>query len=148
MTKCPRFAAGDAVQTPLGKGTVQEIRNNGDLLVVIRERTVVFAANAVSPLATPSRTAAPAIGTTADDDRDPGVTPEIDLHGLTVDEALIRIDDALNAALLAGARRMRFIHGRSGGRIRGALHQRLRGVGAVTSFRLDPRNAGVTIVSL
>jgi DNA mismatch repair protein MutS2 len=136
------------VQTPLGKGTIQEVRNNGDLLVAIRQRTVVFAANAVSPLATPSRTAAPAIGTTADDDRDPGVTPEIDLHGLTVEEALIRIDETLNAALLAGGRQIRFIHGRSGGRLRGALHQRLRAVGAIKSFRLDPRNAGVTIVTL
>jgi dsDNA-specific endonuclease/ATPase MutS2 len=43
---------------------------------------------------------------------------------------------------------VRFIHGRSGGRLRGALHGRLRQIAAVREFRLDPRNPGVTIVSL
>jgi DNA mismatch repair protein MutS2 len=73
---------------------------------------------------------------------------EIDLHGLTVEEALGRIDDALNEALLAGLPELRVIHGKSGGRIRGALHQRLKAIPSVRGFRLDPRNAGVTIVSL
>jgi DNA mismatch repair protein MutS2 len=73
---------------------------------------------------------------------------EVDLHGLRVDEALLRIDDALDAALRAGHAELRFIHGRSGGRLRGALHERLRRIAAVRGVRLDPRNAGVTIVSL
>ncbi|MCC6989451.1 MAG: Smr/MutS family protein, partial [Acidobacteria bacterium] len=73
---------------------------------------------------------------------------EVDLHGLRVDEALHRIDDALDAALRAGHAELRFIHGRSGGRLRGALHERLRRISAVRGVRLDPRNAGVTIVSL
>ena len=71
---------------------------------------------------------------------------EVDLHGLRVDEALARIDTALDAAFLAGHPELRFIHGRSGGRLRGALHARLRAIGAVRGLRLDPRNPGVTIV--
>jgi DNA mismatch repair protein MutS2 len=71
----------------------------------------------------------------------------VDLHGMRVDEALSRIDDALDAALLAGLSELRFVHGRSGGRIRGALHKRLRAISTVRSFRLDPRNPGVTIVA-
>ena len=47
-----------------------------------------------------------------------------------------------------GLAELRFVHGRSGGRIRGALHQRLRAIPTVQSFRLDPRNPGVTIVVL
>ena len=61
---------------------------------------------------------------------------------------MARIDEALNAALLAGHAEVRFIHGRSGGRLRAALHARLRVITAVQGFRLDPRNPGVTIASL
>jgi DNA mismatch repair protein MutS2 len=73
---------------------------------------------------------------------------EIDLHGLTVEEALDRVELALNDALLADLSEVRFIHGRSGGRIRAALHRRLRDTPSVRGFRLDPRNEGVTLVSL
>ena len=62
--------------------------------------------------------------------------------------ALARVDDVLNDAILDGVTELRIIHGRSGGRIRGALHKRLREIGAITSFRLDERNAGVTIVNI
>ena len=72
----------------------------------------------------------------------------MDLHGLHVDEALVRIDEALDAALLAGHAEVRFIHGRSGGRLRGALHARLRDIPTVRGFDLDSRNPGVTIASL
>lgn len=74
------------------------------------------------------------------------VLAEIDLHGLTVEEALDRVQDALSAALLGDLAELRLIHGRSGGRIRAALHHRLRETRR--RFRLDPRNEGVTIVSL
>jgi dsDNA-specific endonuclease/ATPase MutS2 len=40
------------------------------------------------------------------------------------------------------------VHGRSGGRLRAALHRQLREVPAVRAFRLDPANAGVTIVEI
>ena len=73
---------------------------------------------------------------------------EVDLHGLTVEEALARAEQALNDAILDDLSQLRLIHGRSGGRIRAALHQRLGHIGAVRSVRLDPRNAGVTIVTL
>ncbi|MEP7119205.1 MAG: Smr/MutS family protein, partial [Acidobacteriota bacterium] len=65
-----------------------------------------------------------------------------------VAEAVARIDAALDAALLADLVELRFIHGRSGGKLRGVLHQRLRAISAVRGLRLDPRNPGVTIVSL
>jgi DNA mismatch repair protein MutS2 len=72
----------------------------------------------------------------------------VDLHGLTVEEALARIEAALNDALLADMAQVRFVHGRSGGRIRSALHHRLRQIASVRHFFVDPRNEGVTIVEL
>jgi len=142
------FTAGDSVQTPHGKGVVREVRNNGCLLVQIQARMLVVAARDVRtatlsrrPPSAPAASAGPAVGSRH-------APSEVDLHGLHVDEALRRIDEALDAALLAGHPELRFIHGRSGGRLRGALHQRLRGISSVRGLRLDPRNPGVTIVSL
>ena len=147
-----RYGVGDAVQTPLGKGVIRDVMKNGRLRVDVRDRILVFHADAVSALpgairrerGTATRAGAP--GPALSSSRH--VSADIDLHGLTVEEALGRIDQALNDALLAGAREIRFIHGRSGGKLRGALHARLRQIGSVRGFRLDPRNDGVTIVAL
>lgn len=142
-------SVGDTVQTPQGKGVVREVRNGGRLLVQIQARMVVVAATDAAPATVPRRRAASALPQVAATPRDASSAPaKVDLHGLRVDEALHRIDDALDAALRAGQAELRFIHGRSGGRLRGALHERLRGISAVRGVRLDPRNAGVTIVSL
>jgi len=73
---------------------------------------------------------------------------DLDLHGLIVADALERVVSAVNAAILAGHGRLRVIHGRSGGRLRGALHRQLHGLPSVRAFRLDPANDGVTIVEL
>jgi hypothetical protein len=40
------------------------------------------------------------------------------------------------------------IHGRSGGRIRASLHRWLRSIPTIRAYRVDPLNAGVTIISL
>lgn len=141
-----RFRVGDDVQTPHGKGVVREVRNGGRLLVHVQQRAVVVAEDAVTPLDAPRR--ARAVPPPPESLAFPRDAPrEVDLHGLTVEAATSRIDAALDAALRAGHAELRFIHGRSGGRLRGALHARLRQIAAVRSFRLDPRNPGVTIVA-
>lgn len=81
-------------------------------------------------------------------DKLPAGRLEVDLHGLTVVEALARAEQALNDALLADAAELRLIHGRSGGRIRAALHRRLAEIPTVRGFHVDAANAGVTIVRL
>lgn len=152
-----RFAVGDEVQTPLGKGVVRELRNNGRLVVEVRGRAAVVRESDISRLEPASRkrrrSGAPVH--VINDAAEPArlrtaarVPSDVDLHGLTVEEALARAEEMLNSALLANAAEMRFIHGRSGGRIRGALHKWLRGVSAVRSFGVDPGNEGVTIVTL
>jgi len=150
----PRFAVGAPVQTPLGKGIVRETRNRGQLLIEVNGRAMVIDERTVHPLDEPRPSKRR---------RKPAITPEIeppaharsasiaatevDLHGLTVEEALVRAEQALNDALLADNSQLRLIHGRSGGRIRAALHRRLSAIPAVRDFRLDPRNDGVTIVT-
>lgn len=137
------------MQTPLGKGAVREVRG-GRVVVEIKGRSVVLAESDVSPLATRRRpkwqaAAAPEPVPDIPANRASSV---VDLHGLTVEEAHARAEQALSDALLAGLSELRFIHGRSGDRIRPALHRWLRGMRAVRGFRVDPLNAGVTVVSL
>lgn len=146
-----RFRAGDPVQTPLGKGVVREAGNNGRLIVEIGSRSVVLEERTVAPLERPKHSAArkkraPAPEPVQLPARRPAA--DVDLHGLTVDEALARAEQALNDALLADSPELRLIHGKSGGRIRASLHRRLREIPTVRAFRLDPGNPGVTIVSL
>jgi dsDNA-specific endonuclease/ATPase MutS2 len=142
------FSVGDTVQTPHGKGVVREVRNGGRLLVQIQARMVVMAAPDAAPTVLPRRVPAKAPRQVDPAPATRHAAAEVDLHGLRVDEALLRIDAALDAALRAGHAELRFIHGRSGGRLRGALHERLRAISSVRGLRLDPRNAGVTVVAL
>lgn len=137
------------VQTPLGKGTLRESR--GERAVVdINGRSVVLAASDVAPVDTRGRRkrqAAPeAEPAAAPSDSRGSVT--VDLHGLTVEEALVRAEQALNDALLADLSELRLIHGQSSGRIRHALHRWLKGIPAVRRFRIDPHNPGITVVIL
>jgi DNA mismatch repair protein MutS2 len=67
---------------------------------------------------------------------------------MTRADALDALDAFLNDALLAGAAEVRVIHGRSGGKLKAAVDARLRQLPSIRGFRVDPRNAGVTIVQL
>jgi DNA mismatch repair protein MutS2 len=144
------FAPGDRVHIPrMGTGVVFEVRSGGRVVIEIKgRRTVVAEAqvqHAQPERAAPRKKPAP----TSD-----AVAPlahaaaSMDLHGKTVDEAVDAVDSFINDALLAAHEEVRIIHGRSGGRIKDAVHKRLRALPPVRSFRLDPRNPGVTIVTL
>jgi len=145
---------GDVVQTPFGKGTIREIQNNNRVLVDVKNRSLVLKTIDLSPLKLEQRdsiTPRPNLSSQLQltNDIDPvNVPSKIDLHGLTVEAALTVVEKTLDSAMLAGSAELHFIHGRSGGRIRAALHRRLKEISSVRSFQLDPRNAGITIVVL
>ena len=147
------IASGQQVQTPFGKGVVRALRNGGRVLVEIQSRTLEFLEADVTRLVPPSTSRNRRISRTHptppfESPRSPeiGTVPDVDLHGLTVSEALDRAERALDAALRTDAAALRLIHGRSGGRIKSALHQRLKAIGSIRGFHLDPHNAGVTVV--
>ena len=147
---------GDVVQTPFGKGTIREIQNNNRVLVDVKNRSLVLKTIDLSPLKLEqeqrdSITPRPNLSSQFQltNDIDPVSVPsKIDLHGLTVEAALTVVEKTLDSAMLAGSAELHFIHGRAGGRIRAALHRRLKEISSVRSFQLDPRNAGITIVVL
>lgn len=79
------------------------------------------------------------------------VPDEIDVRGMTVEEAIHRIDKYLDDALLAGHQRLRIIHGKGTGALRHGIHRWLADHPAVRSFALaapDEGGDGATVVQL
>ena len=80
-----------------------------------------------------------------------GPEPELDLHRLTVDEALPRIDEFLYQAYVAHTASVRIVHGKGTGALRSAIRAWLPKHQLVKSFRWAEREAGgsgATIVDL
>lgn len=78
------------------------------------------------------------------------VSPEINLLGQTVDEALAVLDKYLDDAYLAHLPSVRVVHGKGTGALRQGVHNYLKRVSYVKSFRLGEigeGDAGVTIVT-
>jgi len=145
------FVPGDRVHvTTLGTGIVREVRNGGRYLIELKGRSMVVAGSQLEPAPEPRATKRPAAKTSASDPA--AVTPSpsraLDLHGKTVLEAVDALDAFLNDALLDGCAEVRVIHGRSGGKVKAAVHGRLAQLPSVRAFRLDPMNPGVTLVRL
>ncbi|MBS3901063.1 MAG: endonuclease MutS2 [Dethiobacter sp.] len=76
---------------------------------------------------------------------------ELDLRGLTLDEAEIKVDDYLAEATVAGLQEVRLIHGKGTGRLRAGLKQYLQGHDCVESMRIGQPSeggTGATVVKL
>ena len=79
------------------------------------------------------------------------VDAELDLHRLTVEEALPKLDDYLYKVFMAGFSSVCINHGRGTGTLRQAVQRELRKHTLVKSFRTGEYGeggAGVTIVLL
>ena len=79
------------------------------------------------------------------------VSPEINLLGKTVDEAVSELDKYLDDALLSHLNTVRVVHGKGTGALRKGIHEYLRRQKHVKSYRLaefGEGDAGVTIVEL
>jgi dsDNA-specific endonuclease/ATPase MutS2 len=157
------FVAGDRVHVAtLGTGVVREVRNGGRYLIDLKGRSMVVAGSQLE-LAPERRAAKPhqekkphpaarqhqeRRGATDSAAVIPVPSRALDLHGKTVLEALDALDSFLNEALLDGCDDVQVIHGRSGGKVKAAVHARLRQLPSVRAFRLDPTNPGATMVRL
>jgi DNA mismatch repair protein MutS2 len=144
------FNPGDHVLVAhFGRAVVREVRNGGRYLVDLKGRAMVVAEGQLTRVDDRRRQrvgerVAPATDALARTH----AASSIDLHGMTTEEAVAAVYAFLNDAILASLDEVRIIHGRSGGRLKAAIHARLRGLTAIRGFRADPANPGVTIVSL
>ncbi|MBS6517144.1 MAG: endonuclease MutS2 [Clostridium sp.] len=78
------------------------------------------------------------------------VSPEINLIGLTVDEAVPELDKYLDDAYLAHLPQVRVVHGRGTGALRAGVHKHLKRLKYVKEFHLGEfgeGDTGVTIVT-
>ena len=78
------------------------------------------------------------------------VSPELDLRGMMVDEAIPLVERYLDSARLSHLENVTIIHGKGTGALRAAVHQTLKGENFVKSFRLGKfgeGEMGVTIVT-
>jgi DNA mismatch repair protein MutS2 len=83
-----------------------------------------------------------------------GLTPpvgEVHLRRLTIDEALLKLDQYLNDAFMAGLYQVRVVHGKGTGTLRQAVRKSLARHSLVKSYRpgeYGEGGAGVTVVEL
>ncbi len=78
------------------------------------------------------------------------VSPEVNLIGMTVDEAIPVLDKYLDDAYLAHLPQVRVVHGRGTGALKAGVHKHLRKLKYVKEFRLGDfgeGDTGVTIVT-
>ena len=78
------------------------------------------------------------------------INPEINLLGNTVDEAIARLEKYLDDAMIAGLTSVRVVHGKGTGALRKGIHEYLRKLKFVKSYKLaefGEGDAGVTIVT-
>ncbi|HHT50590.1 MAG TPA: endonuclease MutS2 [Eubacteriaceae bacterium] len=79
------------------------------------------------------------------------ISPEIDLRGLTVEDAIINIDKYLDDAYIANLNFLTIIHGKGTGILRKNIHEFLKNHSYVKEYRLGSLNEGgdgVTIVTM
>lgn len=77
------------------------------------------------------------------------VSPEINLLGMTVDEAISYLDKYLDDAYIAHLPQVRVVHGKGTGALRAGIHKHLKKLKIVKDFHLGEfgeGDAGVTIV--
>ena len=83
--------------------------------------------------------------------RGASVSPELNLLGLTTDDAVYRLDKYLDEARMSHLQSVRIVHGKGTGALRNAVQQYLRKQKWIKSYRLGDfgeGDAGVTIVTL
>ncbi len=85
-------------------------------------------------------------------DRAAVFSPEIDIRGLSKEEALEQVEDFVDKALMNSSSNLRILHGKGNGILRNAVKQKLReygkAVGAVRHPEPEQGGDGVTLVDL
>lgn len=72
----------------------------------------------------------------------------LDLHGLTVNDALLALETQINRAVIAKLTRIEVLHGIGSGKIKQAVHDYLKSCKIVEHYKQHEFNPGVTLVYL
>jgi DNA mismatch repair protein MutS2 len=127
-------------------GEVAEVRSDAKLVVVVGAMRMVLEPGAVTLLPPAARKARQEAAPVDFPARDAAL--EIDLRGMTGDEAEAATMAAVDAAVLAEHPYLRIIHGMGTGVVRERVHRVVKSDRRVTRFALAPRNQGGTGVTI
>lgn len=72
----------------------------------------------------------------------------LDLHGLTVADAIEALEAKLNRAVLSNLHRIKVVHGLGSGRVKEGVHSYLSTSTMISAYKVDEYNPGVTWVYL
>lgn len=136
---------GEIVSAPDESGIVEV--KAGRLKTRVHRDTL----KAVPKAKTPRAKTPPAAIKSGDAGEKRGLRNEINLIGLTVDEAVMEAEHFIDGALMSHISTVYLIHGKGTGALRSALQQHLKKLKQVKSFRLagyGEGDSGVTIVEL
>jgi DNA mismatch repair protein MutS2 len=83
--------------------------------------------------------------------RKPAINLELDLHAMTVDEAIPLVQEYIDEAFRSGLKEVRIVHGKGTGILRQAVMRELKKHPLVKSYRIGDRfegSTGATLVQL
>jgi len=147
----PSIAAKTRVRLPSGgTGEVLELRDDGTAVVTVGAMKVVLESSLLTPLppSGPSRKEARAAAKPSTSSDPSAAALEVDLRGLTGDEAEQATIAAVDAAVLAEQPFLRIIHGMGTGVVRERVRRVVSGDRRVTRFGFAPRSQGGTGVTI
>jgi DNA mismatch repair protein MutS2 len=130
---------------------------NGDMMVqagimkIKTNLTNISVDETVQPKPAPQKKAFSGGGSGVKKDKALHISPEIDLRGHMVEEALIKTDKYLDDACLSGLGQVSIIHGKGTGVLRAAIQDHLRRHPHVKSYRLGQfgeGDSGITVVEI
>jgi DNA mismatch repair protein MutS2 len=151
--EAPAIVAGGRVRMPSGgTGEVLELRGDGTAVVTAGAMKIVLEASSLTPLPPSgrgsSRKDARATARTMASHESTAAAVEVDLRGLTGDEAEQATIAAVDAAVLAEQPFLRIIHGMGTGVVRERVRRVVSGDRRVSRFGFAPRNQGGTGVTI
>ena len=132
-----------------GSGRVAELRSDGKVVVVAGAVRMVVAPEAVTAVSGTDTEPRAQRDVPLRPSAHPSSSTEIDLRGMTGDEAEAATIAAVDAAVLAEHPFLRIIHGMGTGVVRERVHRVVRGDQRISRWALAPREqggSGVTIV--
>jgi DNA mismatch repair protein MutS2 len=129
------------------QGVVTEILNSGNYRVAIGSLTLTVGLDQLTLASPPCEVGQSNPGQAALRRPPPPTLPRsIDLHGLTVDQAIRTLEAWLNQAIVAGYTQVQVVHGLGSGKVQRAVHDVLSNYQAVRAFRVNDANPGMTDV--
>jgi DNA mismatch repair protein MutS2 len=141
---------GDRVRVPSGgKGQVLEVRSDDKLVVALGSMRMVLDASELEHLPSSSPSSSSSLSSPPSPPSPPSPSSlEIDLRGMTGDEAETATVAAVDAAVLAEQPFLRIIHGMGTGVVRERVQRVVAGDRRISRYSFAPRNQGGTGVTI